>query len=85
MEATTLIISHYCTGGSFLYLKELLQALYKINYPVIFYVPQNMSIGIKDKVFRFVLKEPSTHPAFIKKNFLNTPSIFLNTFTMHLQ
>ncbi len=86
MEPTTLIISHYSIGGSFLYLKELAQALIKINYPVIFCLPKNTGIEIKDPIsFRFLLKDPSTPPPFIKKKFLNIPFIFLNTFTTHLQ
>lgn len=70
MEPTTLIVSHYSTGGSFLYLKELAEALYKINYPVIFYLPKNTDIEVEAQIsFRFVLKDPSTHPPLIKKKF----------------
>ncbi len=70
MEPNTLIVSHYSTGGSSLYLKELAEALHEINYPVIFYLPKNTDIKVKDPIsFRFVLKEPSTLPPFIKKKF----------------
>ncbi len=70
MEPTTIIVSHFRTGGPFLYLKELVHALYGVNYPVIIYLPKCADMKFQDKIsFEFILKDPSTHPSFLKKNF----------------
>jgi len=71
METATLIISHYGIGGSLLYLQELASALEKKGYPVIFYLPKNTELGIKNNSpHKYILKEPSTAPAFLKLKLL---------------
>lgn len=74
MEPTTIIVSHFRTGGPFLYLKELVHALYGVNYPVIIYSPRCADMKFQDRIsFKFILKDPSTHPSFLKKKVLKYP------------
>ncbi len=71
METTTLLISHYGIGGALLYLQELAGALEKKGYPVIFCLPRNTDIGIKNtSVCKYILKEPSAAPALLKPKLL---------------
>lgn len=71
MAAATLIISHYGIGGSLLYLQELASALEKKGYPVIFCLPKNTELGTKNNSpHKYILKEPSTAPAFLKPKLL---------------
>lgn len=71
MKAKTAIITHYGTGGSLLYLQQLAGALENRCYQVVFYLPKNTDIGIKNNSScRYILKEPSTSPAFLKVKFL---------------
>ncbi len=67
MKAKTAIITHYGTGGALLYLQQLAGALENRGYPVVFYLPKNTDIGIKNNSScRYVLKELSENAAFFK-------------------
>lgn len=74
LKAAIAISTHYGTGGSLLYLQRLAGALHKTDYPVIFYLPQNTNIGISNtSSCRFILKEPSTSPAFLRTKIFKYP------------
>jgi D-inositol-3-phosphate glycosyltransferase len=71
MKSATVIITHYGHGGSLQYLKQLVNAFRKTNYPVSFYCPKNTDIAVEDNVLcRYCLKDPSTYPRFLKIKFL---------------
>jgi D-inositol-3-phosphate glycosyltransferase len=71
MKATTIIITHYGAGGSLHYLRQLVNAFRKTNYPVRFYCPENTDIPAEDNsVCGYFLKDPSTYPRFLKIRFL---------------
>ena len=87
METKILIISHYGIGGSLLYLQELASALEKKGYPVIFCIPKNTRLTIKnDSSHKYILKEPSTAPAFLKPKLLkylfHISKYFYNTYAV---
>jgi len=70
----TLIISHYGTGGSFLYLQQLVGAFQKKGCPVTFCLPRECERQISNICSgRFILKDPSTSPSFLKSRFLKYP------------
>jgi len=74
MEAITLIISHYGTGGSLLYLQQFTGALQRKGYPAIYYLPENAWLDIKYNVSgRLILKDPSACPPLANVRALKYP------------
>jgi glycosyltransferase involved in cell wall biosynthesis len=87
IKASTAIITQYGTGGSLLYLKELVRAMKDRGYAVLFYLPVKTDVGIEDDpLFRFDLKEPSIPPALIKvkvfKYLFHLSKYLYNSFTI---
>jgi len=71
MRSRTVIISPYSSGGSLLYLQHLIYAFEKKNYQVAFCLPKDTAIKIPTKMdYYYILKDPSTHPVFLKTRFL---------------
>ena len=71
MKNSTVIISHFNSGGSLLYLQQLADALKNKDCQVIFYLPKGTSINVNDQSFcRKILRDPSTCPVFLKDRFL---------------
>jgi glycosyltransferase involved in cell wall biosynthesis len=65
-----LIVSHYGVGGSLVYLQHLTTALEKKGYPVTFWLSKDAGLKIKNNTAcKYILKEPSTYPAFLKIRF----------------
>jgi D-inositol-3-phosphate glycosyltransferase len=70
-EAETVIVSNYGVGGSSLYLRQFAAALKRNGFPVTFYVPKGTDMGdADDACCRYALREPSTHPPFLKTKIL---------------
>jgi len=67
VETTTAIVTHYGTGGSLFYAQRCAIAFEKKGYQVLFYLPPDTDLGIKDRsLCRYILKEPSTPCPFFK-------------------
>jgi glycosyltransferase involved in cell wall biosynthesis len=83
----TAIVSNFGAGGSLLYLQQFAGALRRKNYPVVYYLPENARLDIKDNVLcRFVLRDPSTCPPFWKARAIRYPyhlfKYFVNAMTL---
>ena len=87
MGIKTLIISHYSTGGSFLYLQQLAEAFKRRDCPVTFCLPQECERQIGNICAgSFILKDPSTSPLSVKLKFFKYPlhlsKYFFNAFAV---
>ncbi len=72
MERSIIIITHYGTGGSLLYLKCIIGAFKSRGFPVTIYLPCNTDINVGEGLLcRRVLKEPSAiNPNFSRPKLL---------------
>lgn len=81
-DAATVIVSNYGIGGSGRYLRELADAMAKSGYPVTFYVPGGTDMGeLGGSSCRYHLREPSTHPSYLRAKILKYPFHLLKYFT----
>lgn len=74
MKPRIAIVSNYGAGGSLLYWQQLAAALDRKNYAVVHYLPENAGPLARDSdLYRPVLKDPSTSPAFLKARGIKYP------------
>jgi glycosyltransferase involved in cell wall biosynthesis len=74
MPPKTLLISHYGSGTPLLYLQELINALERKDYPVIFCLPKTTSLRVRNKsACRYVLTDALAAPPFLKMKLLKYP------------
>jgi glycosyltransferase involved in cell wall biosynthesis len=67
LEGRIAVISNYGVGGSALYLRQFAAAMMINGFPVAYYVPKGTDMGLADDAScRYALREPSTHPPFLK-------------------
>jgi glycosyltransferase involved in cell wall biosynthesis len=70
-EGRIAVVSNYGVGGSSLYLRQFAAAMKKNGFPVTYYVPKGTDMGVADDAScRYALREPSTHPPFVKAKIL---------------
>ncbi len=68
------IMSHYGRGGSLLYLQQLVRAFERRNFRPLYYLPKDTPVEVKDRaLLRFVLKEPSAHPEYLRLRVFKYP------------
>jgi len=66
-QTQTALVSNYGAGGSLFYLQQFTNALRRKDYPLIYYLPKNARLDVKDNGFcRFILRDPSTCSPFLR-------------------